>query len=33
VADAVLYMPGLPLNANVLFMSVVATQMPYVGRG
>lgn len=33
VADAVLYMAGLPLNANVLFMTVMATQMPYVGRG
>jgi NAD(P)-dependent dehydrogenase (short-subunit alcohol dehydrogenase family) len=33
VADAVLYMAGLPLDANVLFMTVMATQMPYVGRG
>ena len=33
VADAVLYMAGLPLNANVLFMTVMATHMPYVGRG
>jgi NAD(P)-dependent dehydrogenase (short-subunit alcohol dehydrogenase family) len=33
VADAVLYMAGLPLEANVLFMTVMATQMPYVGRG
>ena len=33
VADAVLYMAGLPLNANVLFMTVMATKMPYVGRG
>jgi NAD(P)-dependent dehydrogenase (short-subunit alcohol dehydrogenase family) len=33
VADAVLYMAGLPLAANVLFMSVMATKMPYVGRG
>jgi NAD(P)-dependent dehydrogenase (short-subunit alcohol dehydrogenase family) len=33
VADAVLYMAGLPLNANVLFMTVIATRMPYVGRG
>jgi NAD(P)-dependent dehydrogenase (short-subunit alcohol dehydrogenase family) len=33
VADAVLYMAGLPLNANVLFMTVMATRMPYVGRG
>jgi NAD(P)-dependent dehydrogenase (short-subunit alcohol dehydrogenase family) len=33
VADAVLMMAGLPLNANVLFMTVMATKMPYVGRG
>ncbi len=33
VADAVLYMAGLPLDANVLFMTVMATKMPLVGRG
>jgi NAD(P)-dependent dehydrogenase (short-subunit alcohol dehydrogenase family) len=33
VADAVLYMADLPLDANVLFMTVMATQMPLVGRG
>ena len=33
MADAVLYMAGLPLDANVLFMTVMATKMPYVGRG
>ncbi len=33
VADAVLFMAGLPLDANVLFMTVMATEMPYVGRG
>ena len=33
VADAVLYMAGLPLEANVLFMTVMATKMPLVGRG
>jgi NAD(P)-dependent dehydrogenase (short-subunit alcohol dehydrogenase family) len=33
VADAVLYMANLPLEANVLFMTVMATKMPYVGRG
>lgn len=33
VADAVLHMAGLPLDANVLFMTVMATKMPYVGRG
>jgi NAD(P)-dependent dehydrogenase (short-subunit alcohol dehydrogenase family) len=33
VADAVLYMANLPLEANVLSMTVMATGMPYVGRG
>lgn len=33
VADAVLYMVGLPLSANVQFMTVMATTMPYIGRG
>ena len=33
VARAVLYMASLPLNANVLTMTVMATGMPYVGRG
>ncbi len=33
VADAVLYMAGLPLDANVQFMTVMATKMPYIGRG
>jgi NAD(P)-dependent dehydrogenase (short-subunit alcohol dehydrogenase family) len=33
VADAVLYMVGLPLEANVQFMTVMATRMPFVGRG
>jgi NAD(P)-dependent dehydrogenase (short-subunit alcohol dehydrogenase family) len=33
VASAVVYMAGLPLSANVLFMTVMATQMPFVGRG
>ena len=33
VADAVLYMAGLPLDANVLNMTVMASKMPYVGRG
>ncbi len=32
-ASAVLYMAGLPLDANVPFMTVMATQMPYLGRG
>jgi NAD(P)-dependent dehydrogenase (short-subunit alcohol dehydrogenase family) len=33
VADAVLYMAGLPPDANVLFLTVMATKMPFVGRG
>ena len=33
VARAVLYMASLPLDANVLFMTVMANKMPYVGRG
>jgi NAD(P)-dependent dehydrogenase (short-subunit alcohol dehydrogenase family) len=33
VADAVVYMAGLPLDANVQFMTVMATKMPFVGRG
>ncbi len=33
VARAVVYMAGLPPDANVLFMTVMATRMPFVGRG
>ena len=33
VADAVVQMANLPLAANVQFMTIMATQMPYVGRG
>jgi NAD(P)-dependent dehydrogenase (short-subunit alcohol dehydrogenase family) len=33
VARAVVYMASLPLDANVLFITVMATQMPFVGRG
>jgi NAD(P)-dependent dehydrogenase (short-subunit alcohol dehydrogenase family) len=33
VADAVLYMASLPPEANVQFMTVMATQMPFIGRG
>ncbi|ASY65445.1 L-fuco-beta-pyranose dehydrogenase (plasmid) [Sinorhizobium sojae CCBAU 05684] len=33
VAEAVVYMAGLPLSANVLTMTVMATKMPLVGRG
>ena len=32
-ADAVLYMAGLPLDANVQFITVMATNMPFIGRG
>jgi NADP-dependent 3-hydroxy acid dehydrogenase YdfG len=32
-ADAVLHMASLPLDANVEFMTVMATNMPYIGRG
>ena len=32
-ASALLYMAGLPLSANVQFMTVMATKMPFVGRG
>ncbi len=33
VADAVVYMANLPLEANVQFMTVMATKMPFIGRG
>jgi NAD(P)-dependent dehydrogenase (short-subunit alcohol dehydrogenase family) len=33
VARAVVYMASLPLDANVLFLSVMAAKMPFVGRG
>jgi NAD(P)-dependent dehydrogenase (short-subunit alcohol dehydrogenase family) len=33
VADAVVYMASLPLDTNVLFLTVMATKMPFVGRG
>ena len=33
VARAVIYMAGLPLDANVPFLTVMATKMPYLGRG
>jgi NAD(P)-dependent dehydrogenase (short-subunit alcohol dehydrogenase family) len=32
-ADAVLYMASLPLDANVQFLTITATKMPYIGRG
>jgi hypothetical protein len=33
VADAVLNMANLPLSANVQFMTIMASKMPFVGRG
>ena len=33
VADAMVYMANLPLEANVQFMTVMATKMPFIGRG
>jgi len=33
VANAVVHMANLPLDANVLFMTIMATNMPFVGRG
>jgi len=33
VADAIVHMAGLPLDANVQFMTLMATKMPFIGRG
>jgi NADP-dependent 3-hydroxy acid dehydrogenase YdfG len=33
VANAVVYMASLPLDANVQFMTIMATKMPFIGRG
>jgi NAD(P)-dependent dehydrogenase (short-subunit alcohol dehydrogenase family) len=33
VADAIVYMANLPLDANVQFMTIMATKMPFIGRG
>jgi NADP-dependent 3-hydroxy acid dehydrogenase YdfG len=33
VGSAVLYMASLPLDTNVLFMTIMATKMPFLGRG
>jgi NAD(P)-dependent dehydrogenase (short-subunit alcohol dehydrogenase family) len=33
VADAIVFMSELPLDANVQFMTIMATKMPFVGRG
>jgi NADP-dependent 3-hydroxy acid dehydrogenase YdfG len=33
VAEAVAYMASLPLDTNIQFLTIMATQMPFVGRG
>jgi NADP-dependent 3-hydroxy acid dehydrogenase YdfG len=33
VAEAVVHMANLPLDTNILFMTIMATRMPFVGRG
>jgi len=33
VGDSVLYMANLPLEANILFHTVMSSKMPFVGRG
>jgi NAD(P)-dependent dehydrogenase (short-subunit alcohol dehydrogenase family) len=33
VADAIVQMAGLPLNSNIQFMTIMAAQMPFIGRG
>ncbi len=33
VADAIVFMATRPLDANALFLNIMATQMPFVGRG
>ena len=33
VADAVIHMAGLPLDVNIQFMTIMATKMPFIGRG
>jgi NAD(P)-dependent dehydrogenase (short-subunit alcohol dehydrogenase family) len=33
VADAIVFMASLPLDSNVQFMTIMATKMPFVGRG
>ena len=33
VANAVLHMASLPVDTNVQFMTIMATKMPFVGRG
>ena len=33
VAEAVVHMASLPLDVNIQFMTIIATQMPFIGRG
>ena len=33
VGDAIVHMASLPLSANILTMTIMATKMPFVGRG
>ncbi len=33
VGRAIVFMAGLPLNSNVQFMTIMATKMPFIGRG
>ena len=33
VANAIVHIASLPLDANVQFMTIMATKMPFVGRG
>ena len=33
VGETVLYMSNLPLDTNVQFVTIMATKMPYIGRG
>ena len=33
VAEALVYMASLPLDANVQFLTIMATTMPFIGRG
>jgi NADP-dependent 3-hydroxy acid dehydrogenase YdfG len=33
VADAIVHIASLPLESNVQFMTIMATKMPFVGRG
>jgi hypothetical protein len=33
VAEAIVFMSNLPLDANVQFIQLIATKMPFIGRG